>query len=445
MTPGVGPATRAAVGLSIGFAAVFSLVGADARWLGALGAAIVRDGRIPHGVPYASDPTGSWPNVPALGELVFHGVLALGPRGLLLAQLVAVAVALAVIARDAALAGARDAGIALAVLIAVVGAFPALAIIRVQLFSLALFPVLLGLLRAETRRPSRRLWLALPLLALWSNLHGAVLVGLAVFGIHLVFERARRSLGEAAVLAVAGALACCVTPALERTPRYYEGVLKNVAAQRGVGLWAPLSLTKPFDILLAAAGLVLLALALRARPRTWELVALAALAAVAVHAQRSGVWLLLAAVPAAAVGLPRARATQTRLAVAATLAGLAIAAIGLAKGPASSGASAGLLALTIREAAGTPVLGQDLLAEQVALAGGRIVIGNPIDAFSHHDQSVYLDWIGGKAAGDADVDRARVVLVERHGTAERRIARDPRFVLLRHDAHAALFVRRGGS
>jgi hypothetical protein len=438
----LGPATRAAVALGVGFAGLFSLVGADARWLGALGAAIVRDRAIPHGVPFAADPTGSWPNVPALSELVFHGLLTIGMRGLLVAQLAAVAVALVVVARDAAVAGARDGAIALAVLVVLIGAFPAFAIIRVQLFSLALFPVLMSLLRAESRAPGRRIWLALPLLILWSNLHGAVLTGLAVLLIYLTLERSRRSRVEALAVAVAGVLACCATPALERTPRYYEGVLRNIEAQRGIGLWSPLSLTRPFDIVLAVAGLTLLGLAWRARPRLWELAALLALALVAVHAQRSGVWLLLAAAPTAATGLPNARAARARVTSLAALAGLAIAGVALGSGPGSTGASPALVALAVRDAAGTPVLAEDVLAEQVALAGGKIVIGNPIDAFTRHDQSLYLDWVVGKQAGDVERADVRVVLVARHGSAERRVRADRRFVLVERDARAALFVRR---
>ena len=57
--------------------------------------------------------------------------------------------------------------------------------------------------------------------------------------------------------------------------------------------------TSPF----ALAALVLLAGALRARPRVWQLVALAGLAVLTLHAARGGVWLALYAVPLAATGL----------------------------------------------------------------------------------------------------------------------------------------------
>jgi hypothetical protein len=442
VTVRLGPATRGVVALSIGFVAFFSVIGADSRWLGALGAAIIRDGRIPHGVPYAAAPSGSWPNVTALAELIFHGLLAAGPRGLLAAQLAAVAIALAVVARDARLAGAVDGAIAAVLLLAVVGAFPAFGVVRVQLFSLALFPVLFSLLRAEARRPGRTVWLVVPLLTLWSNLHGAVLVGLAMLLVYLVLDRARSAPLESLAVAVAAGLACCLTPAFQRTPHYFDGVLANEEARRAVGLWAPLSLRRPFDIVLALAGLTLLALAVRSRPRLWELAALLALAVLTVHAARSGVWLMLAAAPAAALGLGTVREASARVTRLAALAGAAIVAVALAHGPGSTGASTRLVERAIHAAGGTPILAQDVLAEQVALRGGTIEIGNPIDAFPQRDQAAYVDFLLGEPGGDADVARAQVVLVERHGSAEKRIARNPRFAAVARDAHAVLFIRR---
>ncbi len=88
------------------------------------------------------------------------------------------------------------------------------------------------------------------------------------------------------------------------------------------------------------------------------------------------------------------------------------------------------------------MLAEDVLAEQVALAGGRIWIGNPLDAFHRSDQSTYLDWLDGRPSGDADVARVDVVLVAPRSRAERRIAADPGFVPIASDGHAKLFVRR---
>src|SRR5437588_516642 len=201
-------------------AAVTATIGPDARWLGALGRVIVERGSIPHGVPFAAAPSSGWPNVPVLAELVFRGLTgALGDRGLLLAQLVAVSVALAGTRREMRRLGATDAGAALVLALVVPGALLAFAGIRAQLFSLALFPLLVALLRREAAAPSRRIWLLPPLVALWSNLHGVVLLGLAAAGVYLVLERARLRPLESLCVAASSLVALCATPALAGTPR----------------------------------------------------------------------------------------------------------------------------------------------------------------------------------------------------------------------------------
>ena len=184
--------------------------------------------------------------------------------------------------------------------------------VGLSLFSLALFPVLLGLLESESELPSRRLWLSVPLLALWGNLHGEVLAGWGLLACYLALGRARRQPWLSLSVLTAATAALFANPALWHTPRYYATVLHNEAAKQGSGLWAPLG-KGPFDLLLlfAAGTLVALSLTGGARVRLWEGVALAGLAAETVHVGRTGPWLLfLAAYPAARslwIGGPRPR------------------------------------------------------------------------------------------------------------------------------------------
>src|SRR5205085_8198527 len=138
----------------------------------------------------------------------------------------------------------------------------------------------------------RRIWLLAPLVALWSNLHGAALVGLGVALVYLVLGRMRRRPAESLAVAGASLLAVCATPALWRTPQYYAGVMRSEASRTGYGLWAPLSLHSGFDLLLAGVAVLLLAGFLRARPPLWEVVAAVLLAAETVNAARNGIWLL---------------------------------------------------------------------------------------------------------------------------------------------------------
>jgi hypothetical protein len=288
----------------VALAGVVGAVGADAGWLAAMGDSLAAHGLGLHGVPFAAAPSGHWPNAIVLAELVFGGLhAALGARGLMLAQLVCVAGGLTVLAWDAAADGAGATGRRRAILIAGVGALGTLAIARLQMFSLLLFPAVLALLRAESRRPSWRVWLALPVLALWSNLHGAALLGLGMVLAYLVLERARRAPWTALAVGLAAPAALCLTPAGVHTVAYYHGVLTNVAAQRGAGMWGGLSLTAPLDAVLALA-VVVLAVSLRhVRVRAWEWVVLGGLAVASVHASRQGVWLLFVLVAPAARGL----------------------------------------------------------------------------------------------------------------------------------------------
>src|SRR5512142_3399004 len=113
------PLTWIAAAFVGAIAAASAHVGADARWLAALGAAIVHAGGIPHAVSYAAAASSGWHDAPALGQLVFHGAEALlGDKGLVLLNGVAVGVALAALVVDLRRADARD-GAAAAVLFGV--------------------------------------------------------------------------------------------------------------------------------------------------------------------------------------------------------------------------------------------------------------------------------------------------------------------------------------
>ena len=175
------------------FAALLSVEAADGPWLAELGRAIADRGGIPDGIPYATAVTDGWPNVPVLGELIFALLSSFGSRGVQVAQVAAVAGTLALLARDARRSGARERALAIALLLLVPACFGPLVAIRGQLFSLPLFAACALLLRSEARAPSNRIWLLVPLLALWGNLHGAVLTGAAVAGAYLVFERGREA------------------------------------------------------------------------------------------------------------------------------------------------------------------------------------------------------------------------------------------------------------
>lgn len=411
--------------------ASFGVLGADSRWLAAVGAIIAR-GHAVHSLPFASAPTDGWQNAPVLAELIFHYLYAgLGDRGLIVAQTMAALVGYGALALGLRSEARGPAGVLVVASLVLVGSVTAVLIVRNALFSLALFPVLLLILEGDARAPSRRIWLAVPLLAVWSNLHGNAAIGFFVLAVYVIFARPR-----AVAVLPAGALALCVTPLLWDTPRYYLAVAENDAARRGVGLWASLGLGV-FDLAYVVCALALVTATLLARPRAWhawELVCIGCLGAASVHAARLGPYVLLvAAYPAVRAVAFRRPASVPPLAVVLAA---AVAVVGLVHSP-FDGGSRRLAQLAARS--GRPVLADALLAEQVELDGGTVWVADPIEAFRHRDQRLYLDWLAGEASGRAALAHARLVLVSRTSSAGRVAAHDPHLVAVASDRRAVLY------
>ena len=430
-----------------GVCALVATIGADARWLAALGSEIASLGSIPTGVPYAAASSAHWVNVPVLGELAFHWLHALGgDRGLIVAQVIATTASLALLAADMRGRGAPDGARGVLLVLVLFAALPSFVVVRGQLFSLVLFALTILLLRTEARSPSRRVWALVPLFALWANLHGAVLVGLAVAGAYLLLERLRREPVVAVAVLLASVAALFLTPALLESGAYYLGVMRSEAATRGEGLWAPLSLHAPFDVLFIVLAVPLVAFALRSRLRLWEACSAVALAALAVHAGRNSVWLACFLAAPAAAGLGRTalgRLAVSRRAVALCCwAPIGLLVLGLTHQTPSREAGTRVRELAVSLAAGRPILADGLDAERLALDGHRVWMTNPLDAFSRRDQRAYLDWLDAKASGDSLLTaQGAVVLVARGSPPDRRLARDPAFRRVARDAASVLYVR----
>jgi hypothetical protein len=438
--------TWLAIALGAGACALLGSIGADARWLAALGGTILERGSIPSGVPYAAAPSVDWVNVPVLGELVFHALQVVGgDRGFLVAQLIAVTAALTLLALGMRALGASDAASAVVLMLVFFAAIPSFIIVRAQLFSLVLFCAALLLLRAESRRPSRRVWLLVPLIVLWANLHGGVLVGLAIAAAYLVLERARREPVVAASVLAACCAALFLTPALLDSGHYYLGVLRSEAAQRGEGLWAPLSIGKPFDVLFIVLAIPLLVFAFRSGSRVWELASIAAFAGLTLHAGRNSVWLLCFIAAPAAHGLGkrylRDFSVSPRTLVLCAWVPAAFLVLGVLQTPQQYGAGERVRSEAARLAAGKPILADGIDAEQLALDGRRVWIANPLDAFSRRDQRLYLDWLDANPAGDALLRDATAVVVARGSKPQQRLDRDRSFRRAALDARAAIYVR----
>ena len=417
----------AALATSSALLALTVTIGADTMWLVALGDEIVHRGFIPVGVPFAATGTSHWVNVPVLGELAFAGLDAIGPWGLITAQVVAAILCLSLIAISAATVGARAMPTALIVLVVLLGALPSFGVVRAQLMSLPLFALLILLLRSEGNAPSRRIWWVVPLVTVWGNLHGAVLVGVAVAGCYVLFSKAPRSPRTA--LAIIGAMvaALWLTPGGLRTHEYYFGVMTNSAAGQGEGLWAPLTLTSAFDTLLIAGAALLMVTALRHRLTLWEYVAIAGLLVMTIQAARHGVWLLLFLAPRSAQSLTRSfpaalrsQLLRPRLTYALTLIPLlAVTGVGLSQRAdvmAQNVVTAEQIAALIGP--GRSTLAPSPLAESLAVVGLTMWGGNPIDAFPTPVQRAYLDFLRDQKLPGADLPQPDAIILTDHADGD---------------------------
>jgi hypothetical protein len=312
-------------------------------------------------------------------------------------------------------------------------------VVRAQLLSLLPFALLLMLLRSESERQSRRVWWLVPLVALWGNLHGAVLVGVAFSGCYLVARRWRQSPATAAGVLVALCGALLLNPAGLRTPSYYYGVFTNQTARRGILLWAPPQLGATFDVLLVCSVALLLALAVYARRPFWEYVALAGLAVATASAARNGIWLGVFSAPAAAAGVTRllgsrrprrgrsATLRRVRRLLPAALLTASVTLLGMASvvlsGHAQTFVAEDSTAEAIsRIAAGRTVLAPEPLAESLAAAGARVWMSDPLDAFSASDQAAYIDFLLGHGPGARRALDAATLVVTLHRSAQADLA-----------------------
>ena len=395
------------VGLTIGLvcsgASWLAVVGSDALWLAAMGDSIREARSIPDGIPFATAQSSGWPNTTALGQVAFSLLFKMGSAGLVAAQVAGVALVLGGLALESTTRRGRPWSTSLALLAVALGAAAPLLIARAQLLSLVPYGALLYLLRRQHDSPSRAIWWAVPLISIWSNLHGAVLVGVAVLGCYLALHRLRHSPVTAVAVGLSSMVAACVNPATWRAPTYYVGVFSGEATNDESGMWSRLTLANPLDVLLVAAAIILLGMAFRRRRPLWEYGAALGLGLASIAAARHGVWLVLfLAVPAATSWLEpssapmRERPGDQKAAKVSLLAVSVLAAGVLLAVRTPSFRAADAEASSVANATqGEVVLAKEPLAEALAAAGARVWASNPLDAFASSDQAAFLGFIRG--------------------------------------------------
>jgi hypothetical protein len=181
---------------------------------------------------------------------------------------------------------------------------------RTQSFAYPLFTAVFLLLLYDARRPSRRVLLVLPLLAVWGNVHGSVVLGAALVtlrGCLLLWERRGRDLLLPLGLMLLPPVMLLATPYGTDTAGYYRSTLLEPSFKDLATEWQPIThdlvLLVPFGCLAILIGLTLI----RGRAQTtlWDRLAALLLLAAAASAVRNMVWLSLGALPVLAVALDR--------------------------------------------------------------------------------------------------------------------------------------------
>jgi hypothetical protein len=156
----------------------------DTGWHIRTGEMILQTGRVPlHDVFSFSRPGQPWFAWEWLADVVFallhrwRGLEAVAAFSALVLCLAAVCLARWMLRRDAGL------WIALPVALAAVSASSIHYLARPHIFSLLFVTVLLWMLDEDRRNPGGAVWLLVPFTALWANLHGGFVCGLAILGL----------------------------------------------------------------------------------------------------------------------------------------------------------------------------------------------------------------------------------------------------------------------
>jgi hypothetical protein len=202
----------------------------------------------------------TWTDQQWFAQLVIYGAYSLGGHALLsivTAALVVTAFAIAAAAARSLGAGPRAIWL---LFLPVLMAAPWAWSIRAQILALPLYTGLLWLLASEARRPTRRVWVAFALLAVWANVHGSVALGALLVMLLGVYEFVRLRGGSwrrSLALVVLPPLAVLATPyGPVATAEYYHLLLVDPPFAGRVTEWgwaAPEVRTIAFYVLVAIA------------------------------------------------------------------------------------------------------------------------------------------------------------------------------------------------
>ena len=216
------------------------------------GRELLAHGSLPRGNPYSySAPGFLWLRHEWLSEVLMGSMFdKFGPFGLKLLKYVCTAgtICLIVFAESEAAAPAFAQGAILLVVALIL--LPAMQF-RPQLFDFLSLAAIIALLTRHNWRGSAPLWIAIPIVAIWSNLHGGFFIGLVAMGVYgatiilseiFAGHGPRRGLGIIAITAAAAASTLCtflIPPARDTWYALIHSIL-NPMTHYAIVDWKPL-------------------------------------------------------------------------------------------------------------------------------------------------------------------------------------------------------------
>jgi hypothetical protein len=239
---------------------LFAIVIADARqatdpdlWGHVLwGRELLAHGSLPPGNPYSySAPNFRWLRHEWLSEVLMAAMFdALGPIGLKLLKFACTAGTICFVASAESECGAPAMWQATVLLVVALILAPVMQF-RPQIFDFLSLSAIIALLSRHNWRGSAPLWLAIPIVAIWSNLHGGFFVGIVVMGVYGatvlladILGRAgpRRALGIIAITTAAAVSTLCtflIPPARDTWYTLVRSIM-NPMTHYAIEDWKPL-------------------------------------------------------------------------------------------------------------------------------------------------------------------------------------------------------------
>jgi hypothetical protein len=174
--------------------------------------------------------------------------------------------------------------------------------LRPQLFGMLLFAIVVYLV-VDRRVHPNRLWLVVPIVVIWANLHGSFFLGPLVVGLAWIADVHDRVPGARGTVAIAlvAALAASLNPSGAAVWLYAAGVTTNPLISARITEWQPTSVLSVSGILFFGSALVVAGIAAhgarRGRRVPWPaLVWLAVFFGIGIYATRGVAWWPIAAV-----------------------------------------------------------------------------------------------------------------------------------------------------